>query len=159
MTLRWIPTVALTLLVLIPGQACAQISNDVQRLSWLAGCWQGQGGTTIVDEQWMRPRGGVMLGMGRTVRGDSVVEFEQLRIYTRNGRVVYAAAPSGQSAAEFEARTTSDSSVVFENLAHDFPQRIIYRRQGADSLVARIEGTRGGKVKGIDYPYRRSSCS
>ena len=31
------------------------------------------------------------------------------------------------------------SSVVFENLQHDFPQRIIYRRDG-DRLCARVEG-------------------
>jgi hypothetical protein len=146
-------------LTLYPACTSAQTANDVHRLGWLAGCWQGGGGTTVVDEQWMQPRGGVMLGMSRTTRGDSVVEFEQLRIYTRGGRAVYAATPSGQAAAEFEARTTGDSTVVFENPAHDFPQRIIYRRQGADSLVARIEGTRGGKVRGIDYPYRRISCS
>jgi hypothetical protein len=43
---------------------------------------------------------------------------------------------------------------VFENLAHDFPQRVIYRRCDAD-LCARIEGTVGGQVQGIDWRYRR----
>ena len=106
----------------------------------------------------MRPRGGAMLGMSRTTRGDSVVEYEHLRIFERGGRTVYAAMPSGQSAAEFETATTGDSLVTFENPAHDFPQRIIYRRRGADSLVARIEGTRNGQPSGIDFPYRRVAC-
>jgi hypothetical protein len=132
--------------------------SSVERLGWLAGCWQRKNGATVVDEQWMRPRAGMMLGMSRTVRQDSVIEFEQLRIYARGGRVVYAASPSGQSSAEFEARTTSDSMVVFENPTHDFPQRIMYRRHGTDSLTARIEGTRGGRTRGIDFPYQRASC-
>ena len=34
--------------------------------------------------------------------------------------------------------------VVFENPTHDFPQRIIYWKDGAD-LRARIEGTQNGK--------------
>jgi hypothetical protein len=51
----------------------------------------------------------------------------------------------------------SADEVVFENGAHDFPQRIRYRR-GGDMLFARIEGTRDGKVRGVDYPYARVAC-
>ena len=106
----------------------------------------------------MRPRGGAMLGVSRTTRRDTVVEYEQLRIFDRAGRTVYAALPSGQTLAEFETASTTDTAVTFENPAHDFPQRIIYRRRGADSLIARIEGLRGGQPRGIDFPYRRVSC-
>jgi hypothetical protein len=145
-------------LALQPLQRRGENPNPVERLGWLAGCWQRNSGATVVDEQWMHPRAGMMLGVSRTVRADSVLEFEQLRIYTRGGRAIYAASPSGQSSAEFEARTTTDSLVVFENSTHDFPQRIMYRRHGADSLTARIEGTRGGKLRGVDFPYQRTSC-
>ena len=73
--------------------------------------------------------------------------------------LVYAARPSGQEPAEFESIAVTDSSITFENAAHDFPQRVIYRRLGADSLVARVEGTRGGRVRGTDFPYRRAACA
>ena len=149
---------------LIIGASClgatfqAPTTNAVARLGWIAGCWERTNGPTIVEEQWMRPRGGTMLGMGRTTRRDTVVEFEQIRIFERAGKLVYAATPSGQAPAEFEAATSSDTLVTFENPAHDFPQRIIYRRRGADSLVARIEGTRNGQQRGTDFPYRRRVC-
>ncbi len=135
-----------------------QPPTGVQRLGWMAGCWERSSGATIVEEQWMRPRGGVMLGMGRTTRRDTVVEYEQLRIFERAGRTVYSATPSGQAPAEFQAATTGDSLVTFENPAHDFPQRVIYRRRGADSLIARVEGLRGLELRGIDFPYRRVAC-
>jgi hypothetical protein len=99
-----------------------------------------------------------MLGMSRTVRGDSLLEFELLQILERSGRLVYHAQPSGQRPADFEATMVSDTLAVFENPQHDFPQRIIYRRHGTDSLVARIEGTRNGQTRGIDFPYARVSC-
>jgi len=60
--------------------------------------------------------------------------------------------------ADFEAKTTSDTMVVFENPAHDFPQRIIYRRRGTDSLLARIEGTVNGQTRAIDFPSARTRC-
>lgn len=158
---RSVVVVGVMLLSFALSEARAQNSGfSVRQLSWIAGCWRqsNSGGTRIVDEQWMEPRGGIMLGMSRTVRGDSVLEFEQLRIFARDGRLVYHAVPSGQEPADFEAKSTSDSSVTFENPTHDFPQRIIYRRRGTDSLIARIEGTRNGQVRGIDFPYERVRC-
>ena len=135
--------------------------DAVQRLSWFAGRWRRQapGDASVVEEQWMTPRGGFALGMSRTVRSDSVVtEFEQLRLFQREGRAVYHAEPSGQTATDFEARTASDSLVVFENATHDFPQRIIYRKRGRDSLIARIEGTMRGQSRSIDFAYVRVTC-
>ena len=100
-----------------------------------------------------------MLGMSRTVRGDStLVEFEELRIFGRGGRLVYHAEPSGQTPTDFETRSSSDTLVTFENPAHDFPQRVIYRRRGQDSLLARIEGTSGGRTRGVDFAYARARC-
>jgi hypothetical protein len=135
--------------------------NVVERLSWLAGCWRqiNRPRGTVIDEQWMAPRGGTMLGMSRTVRGDSaLVEFEHLQLLQRNGRAVYHAEPSGQKPADFVAAAASDTLVVFENPTHDFPQRIIYRKRGTDSLLARIEGTVGGQTRGVDFPYERARC-
>jgi Domain of unknown function (DUF6265) len=100
-----------------------------------------------------------MLGMARTVVRDSLREHEQVRIESRGGRTTYVAKPSGQAEATFEARLISDTLVVFENAQHDFPQRIVYRRVGSDSLRAAVEGTMGGRERSIPYPYRRIACS
>ncbi len=154
--------VAVLVRVAEPGEASATVQAEqaggTARLAWIAGCWQRGSGAVVIEEQWMRPRGGAMMGMARTVRRDTAVAYEHLRIFDRGGRTVYAALPSGQAMTEFETATTTDSLVTFENPAHDFPQRIIYRRRGADSLVARIEGMRGGQPAGVDFPFRRVAC-
>lgn len=142
----------------IADAAPLQAAHEVRQLAWLAGCWARESGATLVEEQWMRPRGGAMLGMSRTIRRDTVVEYEHLRIFDRGGRAVYAALPSGQALTEFESAAIGDTLVIFENPAHDFPQRVIYRRRGADSLIARIEGTRGGRPSAVDFPFRRVAC-
>jgi Domain of unknown function (DUF6265) len=159
----WVPS-ALTLVMSLSGsgplagQTSYRSSHLVDHLGWLAGCWEMGSGARVVEEQWTRPRGGVMLGAGRTMQGDSLVEYEQVRLLQRGGRLVYAAAPSGQPPAEFESTAVTDTSVSFENPSHDFPQRISYRKVGADSLVARVEGMRGGKLRGRDFAYRRAAC-
>jgi hypothetical protein len=43
--------------------------------------------------------------------------------------------------------------VVFENAGHDFPQRIIYRRNADGTMTARIEGSTNGRQRGVDFSY------
>jgi hypothetical protein len=127
-------------------------------LAWLAGCWETTRGTSVVEEQWMAPRGGVMMGMSRTTKDDAVQEYEFLRIYRSGDTLTYAAMPSGQPSAEFKAPLPTGPRVVFANPAHDFPHRIIYERVTADSVAARIEGDRAGLTRGISFGYRRVKC-
>ena len=156
---RRTPAVLLFVLIAAAPAAAQRNTSVVQKLAWIAGCWQQTRPGRVVDEQWMAPRGGQMLGMSRTVRGDTMVaEFEHLQILERNGHAVYHAEPSGQKPTDFEAAAVSDTMVVFANPAHDFPQRVIYRKRGADTLLARIEGKMNGQERGMDFPYVRTRC-
>lgn len=128
----------------------------VDQLAWLAGCWQMTTADSTVDEQWMAPRGGVMFGMGRTVRGGKVISSEFLTLHLVDGRIVYDSQPSGQMPASFAASTVAADRAVFENPTHDYPKRIAYRSQGADRLAAWIDDGTGAKR--IDYTYRRAAC-
>ena len=130
----------------------------IGKLGWLAGCWERTNGERRVEEQWMKPSGGTMFGMGRTVVGEKTSEFEQMQIREEAGQLVFTAKPSGQEEASFRSIEVAGSSVVFENKAHDFPQRVIYRLQKDGSLLARIEGEEGGKAKGVDFPMQRAAC-
>mgnify|MGYP002780624891 CR=1 FL=1 len=132
--------------------------QGIERLSWMSGCWVIERGERVTEEQWMRPRGGLMLGMSRTVHGGRLAEYEATRIEQRGAALVYVAQPAGQPQAEFTASTVNDTLVVFANPTHDFPQRILYRRVGRDSLRARVEGERGKHVQGFDYPFARTAC-
>ena len=155
-----LPIAAAVLLVACGAAATFRSEpSPVAQVAWLAGCWERSSGNRTGEEQWMRPRGGTMLGMGRTVRGDSTVEWEHLRIAAEGDTLVYYAIPSGQEPAAFRAISVSSEAVTFEDKAHDFPQRVIYRRAGADSLHARIEGTLQGQQRGIDFRYQRANCS
>jgi hypothetical protein len=136
----------------------AQSPSGVEQLAWMAGCWRQESGGRIADEIWMAPSGGVMLGMNRTVASGRTVSSEFMQIGANGGRIVFTARPSGQAEASFTLLKSGQRDVVFENTAHDFPQRVMYRRDG-DTLVGRIEGTRNGKSQSIDYPMRRVPCA
>jgi hypothetical protein len=138
--------------------ALAQIPLDPSALSWLAGCWRQESPSRVVEEMWMAPAGDGMLGAGRTVARGRIVDHEFLQIRAQNGRLVYIAKPAGQPEATFTASTVGEKEVVFENPAHDFPQRVIYRLRDDGSLLARIEGKEKGQARGVDFPMQRAAC-
>lgn len=142
------------------GAAQSAPGGAMARAAWMAGCWELRAGTRVTTEMWMPAAGGLMIGGSRTVANGVLREFEHLRLRARGDTLVYTAIPSGQRETDFRSTGQADSVLVFENLAHDFPQRIIYRRRGPDSLVARIEGpAAGGTVRGIDFPMARTTCT
>jgi len=132
-------------------------SASVEGLAWLAGCWAQRRDGFVYEEQWMEPAGGVMLGMSRTLANGRLVGTEFLRIEVSEGSLRYTALPSGQALTVFTLRSLEGQRAVFENLEHDFPQRIIYRRDG-EALTARIEGERDGRARAVDLPMRREAC-
>ena len=143
------------LLVLLQGpvQAPAPLPG-VEVLGWMAGAWR-TAGPVVFEEHWMAPAGGLMVGMGRTLARGRAVAFEYLRIETQEGRTAYLASPGGKPATRFELVRASASEAVFENLAHDFPKRIIYRRLPDGSLFARVEGDGTEKEKPLEFRYTR----
>jgi hypothetical protein len=146
--------------VLALAATCAQAADPLANMAWLKGCWQAtEGAEPGSGEQWMAAAGGTMLGMSRTVRKGVTTEYEFLQIReTEPGKLAYIAMPSGRPPTHFMLLRESAAELVFENLGHDFPQRVMYQRDGDKGLKARIEGMSKGKLKGIDFPMKRVSC-
>lgn len=127
----------------------------LSRLHWLAGTWQWAKDGRVVTETWMPPAGNTMPGMSRTVADGATREYEFLLLREEAGRITYVAKPSGQDETIFVLRSMKDNEVIFENPTHDFPQLIIYRLNPDGTLLAAIEGMDQGKVRRVEFPYRR----
>ena len=132
------------------------IATDLNQLAWFAGCWQIARGDQVIDEQWMAPRAGVMLGMSRTVRAGRTTATEFVTLRVVDDRIVYEANPSAQKPTPFPATTVSPARAVFENPAHDYPKRIVYERKSDTTITASIDDGSGGKR--VEYPFRRVAC-
>ena len=131
----------------------------LDQLSWLTGCWADSAGESGTGEQWSALAGGTMMGMGRTVKGGKLATYEFMRIADGgDGKAVFHAQPAGKPPASFTAITLNATEVVFENLEHDFPQRVIYRYEAPATLRASIEGMRNGALKRIEFPMARAVC-
>lgn len=124
-------------------------------LDWLAGRWCIGDPGRQVDEVWLPEAGGESIGMSRTLRGAKVQSFEYMRIASDDKGASLHVQPNGAPPTIFSQAARGDGWIRFENPAHDFPNRIEYRRQG-DRLHAYIAGPgRDGKQVKIPFEYRR----
>jgi hypothetical protein len=157
---RHVVTFALSLTILVfsnsrsftrDGLASTTAISD---LAWMAGDWQTDpNGGMVSDEHWVRPVGGVMTGMSRTVAGEKLISFESLRIEQRGDAIVYVASVNGGCpGTNFKLTRVNAQEAIFENPAYDFPKRIIYRRKSANEMTATVDAGEG--TRSHEFIYR-----
>ena len=117
------------LLVLSAIPASAQA--PVELPGWMAGCWEARDGDRWTEECWTIPRGGQMIGSGRTGSGDTVRNFEHMRIERgERGALAFLASPGGRGWTAFNSGVDPGAGVTFVNAENDYPQRVRYWREG-----------------------------
>jgi hypothetical protein len=133
--------------------AAAPEAATIEDFAWMSGRWESVSGDRWVEEIWSAPRGGTIFAISRTGRGDSLREYEFLRLQRgEDGRLAYMASPNGRAAIVFPLVELSGTSATFANPDHDFPQRIRYERDG-DVMRATISAADGSNA--TSWTFRR----
>ena len=86
--------------------------GQLSQLSWLAGSWFNENGR--VEEHWMAPREGLMVGMIRNLDRGSFYEY--LRIEATEDGVFYISQPKGRTENRFRLVSIQPHRVTFENV-------------------------------------------
>lgn len=149
--------IAIALLFTLLAPSVQTPAPSLKDVSWISGCWDLTRNARHVAETWTSAEGGTMMGVSRTVNAGKTSEWEFLIIREGAKGLQYVAKPSGQPEATFTATAVSGTEVVFENPAHDFPKKIVYKRDG-DSLVASVEGPMNGQTRRIELAYQKAAC-
>ncbi|MBM3758762.1 MAG: hypothetical protein FJW36_00785 [Acidobacteria bacterium] len=135
----------------------AAAEPEVASLGWMSGCWVMERNGVKVEEHWSKPAGDVMLGYSRTMRPGRPTFYEQLRIGVREGVIQYVPIVGKQGPIEFALKKSAENEAVFENPAHDYPQRIAYVRSG-DELRATTSTLDETKPRPQRFVYKRVAC-
>ncbi len=110
-------------------------------LSWLEGHWVScdTGSPGLTAETWIAA-GEVLLGTNvNTAHDGTVAGWEQLRIVHSDSVTSYVAMPGGGPPVTFVLVDQAPEGAVFENREHDWPQVVVYERDG-DRLTADVRG-------------------
>ncbi len=144
--------IGLGVLLASPGAATPP-PLPIETLAWMSGDWAEEKDGRWTEERWSRPRGGVMLGTSLSGRGGEAGDYEFIRIaHDADGTLTYFASPRGAPPVPFRLTSGGAGEAVFENPRHDYPTRIVYRRQ-ANVLTATISGPGGAKP--MRWRYKR----
>ena len=146
---KWITTALVTLFVAGVG-GCAMPSilgsgnaDEGNGLDWFVGCWVSEDGA--VEETWTKSRAGDQLfGYSVTTQNGKTVFFEQLRVDTGEPGYVLNAYPRGIGPSVFSQTSTAPQAITFVNPANDYPQRIVYSRNGGilTGTISMLDGTK-----------------
>ncbi|MCT2558365.1 DUF6265 family protein [Tsuneonella sp. YG55] len=129
--------------------------------AWMGGCWIETRGETWIEECWTGPRGGIMLGSGRSGVGDTLLSWKSMQIALDAPRRARPNAPIALFASVRDGARTmyvwrpgvgEGDGIGFENPAGGFPQRIRYWRAG-DLLMAESAMLDGSRA--IRFEFRR----
>jgi hypothetical protein len=137
----------LTIFASAPTSA-QQTPRPLAALAFMAGCWRGDAGVDkTIEEQWTAADSDVMLATTRYLDDNTgrTRSWEYSRIVVDSAGIALLPAPRGNQQGRFRLTATTAGEARFEDPAHDFPKRIIYRRVDARRLTVRVDGGEGDR--------------
>ncbi|MBU9936347.1 MAG: hypothetical protein KTQ13_06810, partial [Ferruginibacter sp.] len=94
-------------------------------------------------------------GKGYMIRGTDTIINERVALTNTQEGILYTSAVEDQNNNQpvaFKMTRAENDVFVFENPAHDFPKRIVYRLVTGDSIHAFVDdGTETGKRQNFYY--------
>lgn len=118
------------------SSAHAEPFSAAKELSWMLGCWQSASGSR---EYWSVADYPIVIkGEGYSLQDGALTLTEKLTITPVGRSFLLVAEPVSQPVAIFSEIDRSDSSIIFQNSDHDYPQKIIYRRSssGLEAIIS-----------------------
>lgn len=122
----------------------------ITKATWLLGAWQSEMEDVNMIESWIQQNDSLMVGNAVFIHDGDTASSESLVIKVIGQDMFYYPTISNQNdgkAIEFKLTIATDTSLVFENPAHDFPQKITYIKHSEQKLTAEVSGTMDGKIE------------
>lgn len=136
---------------------CQADYSKVNRVNWIEGIWVLREGDSDIEEKWYKADDTSYFGMAmvRDTTG-RMLYTEEIKIVLRDDRLLYIPIVSNQNDGQpvaFTEVSMTDTSILFENAEHDFPQRISYTLTSDKTIEAYIEGTIDDTVRKTVFKY------
>jgi len=137
-----------SLLLGLMGTCAAQSSFP----DFLQGTWKVE--AEELYEHWDKPNTQHLKGFSYSIKDGQLAVSEYLDITQKGKDIIYMATVLNQNQGkgiEF-LLTSSDSVFIFENLNHDFPQKISYRKLADSAIFVQVSGE---NRKGFSYQMKK----
>lgn len=139
---------------LLISQTAIFAQNEIEELSFLIGTWKVENKDTF--EVWeIVEGGGEFKGNSYKIKDGQKKVTETLVLKAVDGQVYYLATVPDQNegkTVKFTLSSSSNGEFTFENPAHDFPKKIIYKKVSDTELFVKVFGD---GEKGFSFTMNR----
>lgn len=147
-----------TVLILLNSCGSDKTYDELNKADWLIGAWENQTNEGYSIEIWSKENDSVFVGVSYFIIDSDTVFSESIRIEQNGDDLYYIPSVNGQNDGEsvsFKMTNSNENELVFENLEHDFPQKITYSKKGKNALMAVISGLVNGQEMVREFPMER----
>jgi hypothetical protein len=148
------------LLLLLGTQLNVYSQSFAEQYNWMLGTWEMKIGSKSIFEEWISKDDSTFGGSSYSLdsKGNKKI-METIELRSRNGIAVYVPTVGNQNKNQpviFTISILEKNKLRAENLAHDFPQAIVYELKNPSELYARIEGVSKGKIKKEEWVFKKN---
>src|SRR5690606_32122460 len=132
--------------------------RQISKADWLLGSWINATPNGNLSEHWQKENDSVYRGRSFFIKKTDTIHSESITLTELNGELFYSPTVQGQNGnkpADFKMSAATAQQLVFENPAHDFPQKITHTKVANDSLGAETSGMQHGKPASEKFAMRR----
>jgi len=140
----------LVVFILFMSDSFAQNESILQLFP---GKWKMETDKAEIYEEWSVANETELIGKSFSINNGEEVVSEILYLKKFGEQWAYVAVPDGQNMTLFAIVEYTQKQFIFENLEHDFPQRISYEFHKDGKLTAAIEGPMNGENKRKEFSY------
>jgi hypothetical protein len=133
---------------------------ELEKLNWLIGNWHNQLDGGDLTENWTKLNDSTFTSRTLFIIGKDTIHDESIVLTQKGNHLLYIPTVKGQNndkpvEFKFNSETDKENEFIFENPAHDYPKKIVYKKINDTSLVASIYGKQDGKDVNENYPMTK----
>jgi hypothetical protein len=158
--MKFLKTAHYSLLIIFSAMIVSCNRQEKLPLSLYEGTWKMETDEGSIFEEWEKTSDSLYTGIGYAVKDGDTILLETLSLKYADGKLCYAPVVQSQNEGmevlfPMKEYAEAEKKFVFENITHDFPQRIIYHFIDDKNLNARIEGEVDGKMESSNFTYKK----
>lgn len=144
------------LLTIILFGSC-QKSKEATKIvdaDWILGNWESKSDEGTLTESWSKVNDSTFQATSYFIKEKDTIHFETISLQQKGEVLTYSATVKGQNndkAVLFTQSNKAPKQLSFENLKHDYPQKISYTQKNASNLLVEISGIQQGKASSEQF--------
>lgn len=133
------------------------VYQKLYKANWLLGDWEKKDSIGTLSESWKSENDSTFAGNSYFIldnKNEDTVHSESIELMEDMEHLIYTATVIGQNNDEpvpFQMTEMSDSLLVFTNPKHDYPQKIQYKLNKDNSILATVSGKIKNKESSESY--------